>query len=258
MKAHVFKLTCLTDLHVGNGEANYSIIDNEVQKDSVLKDVPCIPGSGVKGALKDFFEEIWKDDNYVKDRITKVFGGVEEFIDETGKKKTRTVEGAYKFMAALCLARPLRVTDGPRPYVLATSNAILNHFSTFFKGLGCADLGAKLAVLRDGTNIEYESVTGRTKHFAELNGLIDRDFLVIDNLQEYSLPVRARNVLDENGQSKNIWYEEYVPHTSIFCFAILTPNEDCDLSFEPNIPVQFGGNSSIGNGYCKIEEVRYE
>lgn len=35
MKAIVYKITCLTNLHVGNGESNFDIIDNAVEKDPV-------------------------------------------------------------------------------------------------------------------------------------------------------------------------------------------------------------------------------
>ena len=35
MKTVFYKIDCLTNLHVGSGEVNYNIIDNEVEKDAV-------------------------------------------------------------------------------------------------------------------------------------------------------------------------------------------------------------------------------
>jgi CRISPR-associated protein Cmr4 len=55
MKSYLYKIECLTNLHVGSGDANYSIVDNEVEKDEVLGS-PVIHASGVKGALRDFAE----------------------------------------------------------------------------------------------------------------------------------------------------------------------------------------------------------
>ena len=242
MKTHLYKMECITDMHVGNGETNYSIIDNEVQKDTVLQDVPIIHASGVKGALKEHFECLWGKEDI---RIKNIFGDK----DDAGK---------YKFFTAICVARPLRVSNGSLPYVLATSDAILEHFSFFLKGMGMGLLNVYDKAndpLIDGANIEVEGMSLSTKNCVHLEELIGKDFIVIGNLCDYDLPVRARNVLDDNGLSKNLWYEELVPHKSIFYFTIITPDDACELVFCENIPVQFGGNASIGNGYCTIKEV---
>ena len=45
MSAIILKLKCITNLHVGNGEVNYTIIDNEVEKDPVTG-YPIINASG--------------------------------------------------------------------------------------------------------------------------------------------------------------------------------------------------------------------
>jgi CRISPR-associated protein Cmr4 len=248
MAAYVFKLECLTDLHVGNGEANYSIIDNEVQKDSVLTDVPVIHASGLKGALKQHFKQVWNCDN--KDtRIKEIFGNEE-----------KDGAGQYKFFTALCLARPLRVTDGSTPYVLATSQAVLEHFSMLLQGLGCAEFYSypkdKEKTLKSDDLIEVEGEMRNFHNNEKLKLIIGNNCIVLDTLSDYDLPVRARNQLDEkSGLSKNLWYEEIVPHKSIFYFVVITPDNECKLKFKDDLPVQIGGNASIGNGYCTIKEV---
>ena len=35
MNAYIVQLQCITNMHVGNGDVNYNIIDNEVEKDPV-------------------------------------------------------------------------------------------------------------------------------------------------------------------------------------------------------------------------------
>ena len=87
----------------------------------------------------------------------------------------------------------------------------------------------------------------------------DKDLYIIsdeDFREKISLPVIARNNL-ENGISKNLWYEEVVPHESIFTFAVITDdNNNSDLEiFKAGISskvIQFGGNASIGYGLCKV------
>ena len=270
MKTHLFKLECLTDLHVGDGETNYSVIDNEVQKDTVLTDVPIIHASGVKGAIKEHFERIWGINDT---RIKNIFG------DKDGA-------GDYKFFSALCVARPLRVTDGDRPYVLATGADVLESFSTLLKGLGLSGFfnyqeiapgAGQNTVLADGQDtaladgflsnvpgIEIEGVRAKyigsssnsfsSASLMQFARIIGKEFAIAKSLRDYDLPARARNQL-ENGKSKNLWYEEVVPHKSIFYFVIITPTDDCVLDFESSGPVQFGGNASIGNGYTTITEV---
>jgi CRISPR-associated protein Cmr4 len=259
MKKYLFRLECLTDMHVGSGEAKYSMIDNEVQKDTVLKDVPIIHASGVKGALKEHFEE-----RMSKEKIFEIFGGVEKCIEnEVEKKKPK--EGGYKFFTAICLARPLRVTNGDHPYILTTGIDVLKSFSTLLKGLELStyyeyhDIELNDGFVSNAENIEIEGIKAQpfpegSPLLEQLKKLIGQNFAVAKSMRDYDLPTRARNQL-ENGQSKHLWYEELVPHKSVFYFVIITPGDSCELDFEKAGPVHFGGNATIGNGYTKIKEV---
>jgi CRISPR-associated protein Cmr4 len=64
----------------------------------------------------------------------------------------------------------------------------------------------------------------------------------------------------KEGQSKNLWYEEVVPHESKFIFLVSIPltndigldESEFNNSFNDKI-VQIGGNASIGYGYCQIQ-----
>ena len=81
--------------------------------------------------------------------------------------------------------------------------------------------------------------------------------------QMIDLPIVARNHLID-GKSNNLWYEELVPHQSRFYFITLWEGNDEDNIYQyiideiPKIPISFGGNNSIGNGYCSIEVVETE
>ena len=75
------------------------------------------------------------------------------------------------------------------------------------------------------------------------------------------LPVSARNQLD-NGISQNLWYEEVVPHETVFYLAVLSngtmPGDQALESFDKVIKAdklfQFGGNATIGYGLTMLEE----
>jgi CRISPR-associated protein Cmr4 len=83
------------------------------------------------------------------------------------------------------------------------------------------------------------------------------------------LPVIARNQL-ENGESKNLWYEEVLPRKSrlftILSFpdhvneadaALLNHFERLREALTDGNIVQIGANASVGYGVCTFEEVAH-
>ena len=272
MKVHLFRMTCLTNLHVGSGDASYGIIDNELERDSVLKNVPVIHASGVKGALKEYCKSLPSQDKLTDDQIKYIFGYGDPDNPDTSTRKTE--QGNYKFFTANLLTRPLRVTEGTKSYVPATTPEIIDAFKTLADGLGytglnalmCPSVASDQEVLstRNGISVEGLAVTESPalQKATDLKSFIGDDELVlVASMENFPFPVLARNQL-ENGISQNLWYEEVVPHTSRFYFFIITPDEKPEIYnlfreaiTKTNRPVQFGGNASIGYGYCKLEEV---
>ena len=50
MKAYRVNIELITNLQVGNGEANFGVIDNLIQRDAATG-FPCINASSLKGAM---------------------------------------------------------------------------------------------------------------------------------------------------------------------------------------------------------------
>lgn len=103
MDAQAYKITCLTNLHAGTGAADQGIIDNLVQRDHVDR-IPCIYASSLKGALREYFEEVLceQQDPVVlsKEDVTSIFG--------SGSKDEPQQKGSYIFYDALLLSIPAR------------------------------------------------------------------------------------------------------------------------------------------------------
>ena len=251
MKPTFYKIECITNLHVGSGDVNYNIVDNEVEKDAVTG-MPMIHASGVKGALRDTVED--------KNLANKIFG-------YAGDENT-TGEGTHKFFDAHLMARPMRVANSNTmasiPVVtVASVNQFVEFLSTFgenkFDGARLfeddVDFGnnAFLTNVTEEIRVEGEKtgkLTGKAVNkLAMLKDIIGEKFALVKSFDNYDLPVMARNHL-ENGISKNLWYEEVVPHGSVLYFAVLG-----DDSFEIPEIVQFGGHSSIGCGFTKITKI---
>lgn len=272
MKTLLYRMDCLTNMHVGSGDVNYSIIDNEIEKDPVLKNVAVIHPSGVKGALKEYFGSAGVDEKI----INYIFGNGISINDRENSTNTskvkKTVPGNYKFMGATLMARPLRVSDGAASYILTSSDELLNQQMNLFRALNIKSINGK-SIENFSVNInkdvivvsntdEVKSIEG--KNVTAFNKLQNRDVLTeligpsfaiasADFLGTQDYPFIARNCLDSNGISQNLWYEEVVPHESVFYFAVMAENEYLDefKAVMENV-IQFGGNASIGYGFAKV------
>lgn len=254
MKTTFYTIRCLTNMHVGSGDANYNIVDNEVETDPVTG-YPMIHASGVKGALR---EHMKADAN-----VNKIFG--EAGTGDSG----RSGSGTHKFMDAYMLARPMRVENSDSfASVLVTSIAAVNDYLRRLTAFGANPYGVSEVTAPDfGGNefLLYTKESGdirvegeRTARFIETDATLqvlkaifkeEKSFALVRDMNAYELPVVARNCVQPD--KRNLWYERLVPHGTVFYFAIISP-DDAVLTFE-NI-VQFGGNASIGCGYCTVKE----
>lgn len=228
MKAYIVRLDCLTNMHVGNGDVNYNVIDNEVERDPVTN-YPTINASGVKGALREFFSI-----QESPPPIDKIFGNNEQ--------------GKVKILGADMIAIPGRASGGEKPFYLITTQEAVKRVNelakTFIKEEVISQAESSKEIEVEGYKLNKKCRIGDKEIYIMDNG----DFATID------LPVLARNKLD-NGESKNLWYEEIVPHDSIFAFPVVSEDEVLLKEFIKTINgkvVQFGGNASIGYGLCKV------
>lgn len=246
MKAAIIFFECITNMHVGSGEVNYNIIDNEVERDPVTG-FPTIFSSGVKGALREFFETKGVD----QDSIKKIFGS---------EKSNDASQGIVKILSADLIATPARASKGDKPYYLVSPKTAIDNLENKLQEL-CKQKIEKNSQKESDKAVEGINLSEKLTlqladklKLSELYLLEDKDYGMID------LPVMARNKL-EDGTSKNLWYEEVVPHKSLFFFPVVVANDkDAEVlgkflgDLEGEI-VQFGGNASIGYGLCKITNI---
>jgi CRISPR-associated protein Cmr4 len=269
-------MTLLTNLHVGDGGATYGIIDKAVQRDPVLDNIPIINSSGVKGAIRAHcLAKGWAEDG---DEVKDVFG----YGDKAAKLPSarQTKEGNYKFFSARMLFYPLRTSEGSSSYALATTAEILDALKELAEGLNCDEFD-ELAYPSVKPNeptcskrgVEVEGQTMRPfdlgqhswlKSLFKLATPSDIPLALVDSFKDFALPVIARNVLN-NGQSDNLWYEEYVPYKTCFYFFIGIPEAGNDAKnfkvletmLTAKGPVQFGGNATIGYGQATVKKIEW-
>ena len=126
---------------------------------------------------------------------------------------------------------------------LETTDEIWGAFHQKIKLLGGKNWTAENIRTAFEKGSAYQETTGKFKNASE------------------ELPVVARNQLD-NGESQNLWYEELVPHESVFGFMVQIPidlsdgenlNFNCDFTEHLNNKViQIGANATVGYGYCLL------
>jgi CRISPR-associated protein Cmr4 len=264
-------------MHMGSGDTNYNIVDNEVQKDPITN-YPIMHASGIKGALRDYFKALGVDPVHIKN----IFGS--EKLDTPEENRKKTEPGMLKFLSAQTFFLPIQSADCNEPYYIATSIELLKSLSIIYTTVTDRDLynGFKNAVDSIDGNATYfrEQITIQINdaEYCVKNGhsvampimevakkvypdKYDYNKLLIlpnDCLSKLPLPIMARNQLN-NGISKNLWYEEVVPHGASFVFGVLsdgtkTGDDSLEL-FNTEVEgrmIQFGGNASIGCGLTKV------
>lgn len=282
MSTQFYLLRPFTNLHVGSGETNFGVIDNLIERDATTG-FPCINSSGIKGALKQMLH----NEGVLADDLKDIFGSdTDRNYGNTGSGK-KYKQGESSFLSAQILAIPVRSVK--TPFVLATCPQIIKHFLEFWKDLTnnehvenvtlekfaglkpdkghgfClknevvdSNLGG-MEINMTSVNAEFKnseniiSVFGNTQHPV----CIISDENMIELCNDLNLPVIARNVL-EDGESKNLWYEQVLPRESLLYFAVIWGNGQQDIA-EKHIlgkPIQLGGNASVGYGFTRLNQMK--
>ncbi|WP_027340250.1 type III-B CRISPR module RAMP protein Cmr4 [Halonatronum saccharophilum] len=270
MKIDIYNIRALTNMHVGSGDVNFDIIDNQVQRDVVSK-FPTINSSSLKGALREHFDS---KEGFAS--VVEIFGGKKE-------KEKDNITGTHRFFSGNLLSYPVR--SNKRPFFRATCPMIIEEFISTLDNFSLEyDLKDELEEFgnlfdesfdesdEEKVLVFEESLDGAViedkeaeyNDFSEvkaLEGLFGENIVLYSN-EDFKdlmdeLPVIARNKL-ENGESKNLWYEEVVARESRFYCVIIdsskNDNNDFEKALESDI-IQIGANASIGYGYTKFNKI---
>ncbi len=268
----LYVITTESNMHVGSGDVNFGVIDNLIQRDLVTG-LPSINSSGLKGAVREFFEHKCEKKNPL---ITTIFGS-----EPIEKDVLKLKQGSFRFFEANLLSIPVRSNE--KPYLMATSPDVVKEFIRKAENFNIdlkelkKSLESLLKIkLEKGKpcvfdndlsecTVEDSDLTATYKpnvHIAELQALFGSS-LVLMSHHDFSkicdnnhLPVIARNNL-EDGRSKNLWYEQVLPRYSKFYFVLIKDginNTEFDKLLQSDL-VQIGANATIGYGFTRIKKV---
>jgi len=116
METKLFKMRLVTNLHMGSGEANFNFIDNQIQRDPITE-YPNMHSSGIKGALREFFDGIES-----KDYVREIFGS------ENAEKEDNK-QGSVSFIEGKLLSIPVR--SNKKSYFMGTTIEIIREYVEF-------------------------------------------------------------------------------------------------------------------------------
>lgn len=222
MNTHVFLIIAKTNLHVGNESGGeFSIIDKAIQRDP-LTNLPCVNSSSLKGAIKEFCI------HNTNVNVGKYFGS--DVDKATGKVKPDTQKGEAIFFDAKLLLLPQQ--DSRTLFHYVTSDDVIKLMNERGKLFNPSFIYEKPAKFQEKDVITCND---------SLSSLCHDD----------NLPIIARNYL-ENGESKNLWYEQVLPAETVLYTIIQEDGNELAKALDGQI-VQIGANATIGYGYCKFE-----
>ncbi len=259
-----------TYIHPGSGQ-NDGAIDLPVARESVTS-YPFIPGSALKGAWRDYAEQSQMSES----DIDSIFG----YADSAGKLlisdarllllPVRSLSKNYFWVTCPLilerLARDIRrvfankevnidiyVEQGQCKTAVTTGDLFLEE-RCFTAQIDTNKVDPIVEILK--TFIPYNVTKTRLKN--QLVIINDEDFKWF---AENGLNVQARNVLDKDKQSTNLWYEETLPPDTIMTSIISERgmNENSLEKFLEKISLkpylQVGGNETVGQGWFHVAPI---
>jgi CRISPR-associated protein Cmr4 len=265
MQTIILGLLAETFIHPGSGRTG-GAIDLPVAREAAT-DYPYMAGSSLKGALRDQYEQ-----KFSKGEADILFGK----SDNAGQVlvsdarllllPVRSMTSAYKW--ATCrhlLERYAR--DLIRCGLSAGSPQIATLEAKSYLGAGGSD---KKLYLEERS---FQHAGGLPDWLAELVGQLIQHQTTKDRLPgqmvilpdndfawfaRYGLAVQARNKLEENKTSNNLWYEESIPPDTLM-YTLLAGRQADTLTaiqkiFDECAYLQAGGNETVGQGWFAVRK----
>lgn len=264
-------------LHAGTGQST-GAIDLSIAREKATG-MPYIPGSSIKGVLRDVFEK----DSAIAEKTKNIFGPDAENAAESS--------GSVYFGDARLLLLPIRSFSGTfayvtSPYILGrfirdlreagnTTNLKVNFTMTQEECFVSANSALNKATADNKVILEDLDFASKTsndlteiaKEISKLTGVVgieERLVVVHDNimsfLSEQGTEVTARIRLDDDVKTVvegALWYEEHLPAETVLsgllCETNLADGEAKKLlQNKTQKLVQLGGKSTVGRGMSKV------
>lgn len=284
MKRRAFFLHALSPIHAGTGQA-VDIVDLPIAR-MRSTGIPIIPGSSIKGTLRDIKDEAVDGDEEKRGELRAIFGPEAGQVEHAGAivigdarllcLPVRSFKGVFAWVTSpllLTLASrdltyeveppsvPQLNTSGAR--VLANSALIYNdHIYLEDLDLPVQPGGQAFTEWANLLCTRIFTQSGEAESFKKRFTLVDDETMAF--LWETATQVDARNRIDEKGIVVDgaLWYEESLPPETLLIGAVgadkdraglgLRADEILNRTFSDLKIIQVGGKATIGRGICRL------
>ncbi len=261
-----------TPLHPGSGQS-LGAIDLPVQREATTG-YPVIPGSSLKGALRDYVKTATDTDV----SLDAVFGQPEQAA-EIGFSDGRLLllplrSLGYPYLWVTCpyilerLARDLQMagqTPNWTPPKIA-EGSIMTVFGSESDSMVFIEEYAYEAMPSYEDWSSLVKALGQFVKHPQAKARLSSQLAIISDdafghFARFGLSVRARNKLSGTKQSESLWYEEILSVDTLFYFlGIARGGEDTHLKtlqslMQASPYLQIGGHESVGEGWCVLNSV---
>lgn len=270
MTSAIMGMLAETNLHPGTGQVS-GAVDLPVAREKTT-DYPVIVGSSLKGALRDSTEQHQKNGNTGLD-VEQIFGSPEKAgsVAVTDGRllllPVRSLNSHYKWVTCPYLLERYQRDCGLAGVSPGTFDLQL---FTALEGTKAVAAGDGRLYLEDAhfdaiaSNLEplADALKPLIRHSSVKKRLVENLVVISDDefsyFARYALAVNARNLLDEQKISQNLWYEETIPPDTLFyALLIARPAENGALDslfelFKQHPYLQVGGNETVGQGWTAV------
>jgi CRISPR-associated protein Cmr4 len=277
----------ISPLHAGTGQG-VGVIDLPIAREKSTN-LPFLPSSTLKGTLRDECEAkfgasdceiifgkggdadgksgsaIFSDQKLLCLPVRSLFGTfawitspfiLERFkrdceITGTGLKGFQRLE--IKTVSCITVEKsPLRkeIEIGENGNSKKEEKVILEDLDLSCDKTDISELADSLSQMIFPANEEWQ------KLFVERFCVVSDD--VMNFLVETATEITARNVLNDNKTSGNLWYEESLPTETILSGVLATVSGRDEIDVIKKVkdlcekPIQLGGNMTVGRGLCRV------
>lgn len=292
-KTDIVFIHALSPLHAGAG-SGVGTVDLPIARERATG-IPIIPGSSIKGVLRDKARHAAANGNtsgasLTEEHVTAMFGA--------GSDEGLRHAGAIAVGDAKLLLFPVRSVAGTFGYM--TSPYLLQRFAreNVFAGASSPPLpkppgGLESCLIPENTSLVADGTDGRTVYFEDLAlaptpnqeltawetwlsqrleaPLSGRLCLVHDDIAGFLLATateiipRVRIGREKTAEDKALWYEENLPaETVLYSLVSLAPSRRPGVSLDMGHfhtllgTAQIGGNAGIGRGLCRLSVVNHD
>jgi len=259
----VFGLLAETFVHVGSGQSA-GAIDLPVMRERTTN-YPFIPGSSIKGALRDAAKGVESLD------CKRLFGEQDnagELLIGDARLvllPVRSLSSPYRWVTCpLLLERLCRDLRRAGRDGVAAVPKVEKDKALAAEGSEYLYLEERQFTISDKPDDALEAALAELIPHEDTRTRLSRQLVILHNddfawFAEYALPVHARNVLDENKSSKNLWYEEALPPDTLLSLVVggRGDGDAADLAtfLRSGCYLQVGGNETVGQGWFAVQRL---